>query len=353
MDALKRGFWAALVLAAAVLLGPLVLWSKLTSADLPPKPAFPLPGQAFVAEYGGQAAYVAHLAYRWNLFGIGAGLRRADIILLGSSHTQFGLSARQMSADFSRAAGRPITVFNAGLGCDTPLSFDARLLDDRDIRDRDLVVDTFAYDFDPYTYACFSEFSEIADPVQGLFKALAVWSRFDWDWMLDGSVPRIDLAGRRPTVGRYLNQPATILDWNYGDVVSLFSPAGGEEFPSSGKGKGQDIANGPSPWRLASGTIPLPQRFEEIAGPRHNRPIFTLIPFVLSPGFNRDRYDNVVRLLAATSSRSRGRFVALPAEGLASFDGQHLTGAARAVATDRLAASLVASGFLSSILKQP
>lgn len=344
MGYLKKSFWISFALASMSLLGPLALWSQLHSAALAPKPAFPVPGRAFVAEYGGQAAYVAHLAYWWNLFGIARGIRRADLILLGSSHTQFGLSARQLSAEFSQAAGRPVKVFNASLGCDTPLSFDAELLDKLDIRNHDLVADTFSYSFDPYTYACFTEFASVADSVQGLFKALAVWSRFDWDWMLDGYVPRIVLSDRL-TVSRYLNAPVTILDWDYGDVATLFAPDQGEQFPAVA-GDVADQALG----QLPSGTIAMPDGFARVAGPRGNRPIFTMIPFVLS-AFNRERYENVERHMAEPDAPARSPFVAIPADHLASFDGQHLTGASRTAATDRLAASLEASGLLPSILK--
>lgn len=347
MRHLRKSFWLSFALAALALFGPLALWTQRHAATLPSKPGFPVPGRAFVAEYGGQAAYVAHLAYWWNLFGIANNIRRADLILVGSSHTQFGLSARQLSAEFSQAAGRPVKVFNAGLGCDTPLSFDAALLERLDIRDRDIVADTFSYDYDPYTYACFSEFSAIADSVQGLFKTLAVWSRFDWDWLLDGTVPRVAIKDRQLTVGRYLNAPVTILDWNYGDVATLFTPDQGEQFPALAR-TSADEAQG----ALASGTIPLPAPLADVAATRQDRPIFTLIPFVLSP-FNLPRYENVEGRLAAPDNDARSPFLAIPADSLASFDGQHLTGAARGAATDRLAASLEASGLLSSILNAP
>jgi hypothetical protein len=71
----------------------------------------------FVAEYGGVGAYVGHLLYYWGLFGMRDRIRQADIVLLGSSHTQFGLSARQLSEILSRESGRPIKAFNLGLGC--------------------------------------------------------------------------------------------------------------------------------------------------------------------------------------------------------------------------------------------
>jgi hypothetical protein len=357
MGSFKSGFWASFGLIAVVIFAPMILATRIDSARLPPKPDFPIPGRRFVAEYGGQGANVAHLVYWWGLFGSENRIRRADVLLLGSSHTQFGLSARQLSEDFSRDAGRPIRVFNVGLGCDTPLSFDASLLDHLDIRNRTVIADTFAYSYDPYNYACFSEFSGITDRVEGLSKALAMWSRFDFDWLLDGSVPRIDLRHQRAKIGRYLNETATILDWQYGDAAYLFRPDEGEEFPlpvaddTIADGSAVTGADG-QPWRLASGTMPLPKDFQSIMDRRHIQPIFTLVPFVLTPGFNLDRYENVAQLLAGQVGRASMPFVTISAKGLTSFDGGHLTGAARSVATDRLAASVEESGLLSSVLKK-
>ncbi|HUJ03777.1 MAG TPA: hypothetical protein VLW75_09085 [Rhizomicrobium sp.] len=294
----------------------------------------PIPGRRFVAEYGGQGAYIAHLVYWWNLFGIGDRLRHADLVLLGSSHTQFGLSAQQLSDDLSRKLGRPVNVFNAGLGCDTPIGFDASLIERLGIRDRLVVADSFAYEPDPYTYACFAEFSGIADRVQAGFKTIAVWSRFAWDWALDGALPRIDLRDGRIVASRYIDEAVTILDWKNGDVAELFNPTAGEEFPQDLSRQPEEVSRG-LPWRLQSGSIPLPPSFNG-AEQRGVRPIFTLIPYVLSLGFNEDRFQRVENLLASRSTASRAPFVAIAPEGLSSFDSQHLTGDARAKATVRL-----------------
>ena len=212
MGRFRKTFWQSFIAAAVLVLAPLVLWSRLDAAHIPAKPDFPIPGQRFVAEYGGQGAYLAHLAYWWNLFGMGDRIRHADLVLLGSSHTQFGLSARQLGDALSRDLGRPVRVFNAGLGCDTPLGFDASLIERLGLRDRTVIADSFAYDPDPYTYACFSEFSGIGDAGQALFKIGAAWTRFAWDWTLDGVLPRIALVDGQVTIGRYLHEAVTILD---------------------------------------------------------------------------------------------------------------------------------------------
>jgi hypothetical protein len=347
MESFKRSFWRASWAMALLLLVPCVLWSRIEAARLPPKPDFPLPGRAFVAEYGGQAAYVAHLLYWWGLFGFGERIRQADVVMVGSSHMQFGLSARQLSADLSRDAGRPIRVFNAGLGCDTPLGFDSSLLDRLDIRDRAIVADTFAYDYDPYNAECFAEFAGMTDCVHSIFQILAVWTRFDWDWALDGVLPRIDLGQRRLALGRYLNAPALILDWDYGDAVFLFRPDRGEAFPLPRATAPQDIAAAQPPGEpLTSGTIPLPDAFSAIIAQRELRPVFTLIPFVTTPVFDRERYDHVAGLLRATGAGPSAPFIAIAPAGLASFDGEHLTGPSRRLATQRLAGDLAAMEIL-------
>lgn len=347
MDSFKRSFWRASLAMALLLLVPCVLWSRIEAARLPPKPDFPVPGHAFVAEYAGQASYIAHLLYWWGLFGFGARIRQADIVMVGSSHMQFGLSARQLSAELSRDAGRPIRVFNAGLGCDTPLGFDAAMLDRLGIRDRTIVADTFAYDYDPYNAECFSEFAGMTDRVHSVFQALAVWTRFDWDWALDGDLPRIDLSRRRFTLSRYLNAPALILDWDYGDALYLFRPDRGEAFPIPRAAAPQDVAAAQPPGKaLASGTIPLPDAFTAIVAQRDLRPVFTLIPFVTAPAFDRERYDHLAALLGASGAGPSAPFAAIAPAGLSSFDGEHLTGPSRRLATQRLAEDLAAAALL-------
>lgn len=344
MDAFKRRFWFACLLMMAALAVPAFLWSRIEAPRLPPKPDFPLPGRAFVAEYGGQAAYIAHLLYWWGLFGFGDRIKNADVVMLGSSHMQFGLSARQLSARLSTAAGRPVRVFNAGLGCDTPLGFDASLVERLDLRDRTLIVDTFAYDYDPYNAACFSEFAGMTDRVHSAFAALAVWTRFDWDWAFDGILPRIDLSARRFALGRYLNEPALILDWHYGDAVYLFRPDRGEAFPQSQAAKPQDIAAAQPPGEtLTSGTIPLPDPFAGIVARRDLNPVLTLIPFVTTPAFDRERFADVAKLLGSPSRAPSAPFIAIAPTGLESFDGEHLTGSSREEATRRLGDALAAT----------
>jgi hypothetical protein len=341
MGRFRKTFWQSFIAAAVLVLAPLVLWSRLDAAHIPAKPDFPIPGQRFVAEYGGQGAYLAHLAYWWNLFGMGDRIRHADLVLLGSSHTQFGLSARQLGDALSRDLGRPVRVFNAGLGCDTPLGFDASLIERLGLRDRTVIADSFAYDPDPYTYACFSEFSGIGDAGQALFKIGAAWTRFVWDWALDGVLPRIALDNGRVTLGRYLHEAVTILDWKTGDMAELYNPEAGEEFPHEASRRPEAIAQG-LPWRLPSGSIPLPAPFDQAAVRLGIHPVFTLIPYVLSPGFNEDRYAKVDRLLADRDAAQRAPFIGIAPEGLASFDGQHLTGEARTKATARLEAAIEA-----------
>ena len=337
----RNGFWYGFVASALLLLVPALLWARLAATKLPPKPPFPVPGRQFVAEYAGQAAYVAHLAYWWGLFGIGQRIRDADIVLLGSSHMQFGLSARQLSATLSQRANRPVRVFNAGLGCDTPLGYDGALLDHLRLGGRTLVIDLFAYDFDPYNAPCFAELAGMTDAVHAGAKALTVWSRFAWDWSLDGALPRVDLRGGRVALTRYLNAPATILDWNYGDAAHLYRPDRGEEFPSPPPDRPQDLTAQEGAWRLDGATLALPQAFAGAVS-LGAQPVFTLIPFSTTPAFDRDRYDHVAQLLAATGG-VRAAFIALAPQGLKSFDGEHLTGDSRAAATARLAPSLVAA----------
>ena len=92
-----RGFWLTFLIATAVLLAPVAVLTRLHSGAASPRPPFPAPGRTFLAEYGGVSSYLAHLLYYWDLFGFGDRLRAADVVMLGTSHMQFGLSADRKS----------------------------------------------------------------------------------------------------------------------------------------------------------------------------------------------------------------------------------------------------------------
>jgi hypothetical protein len=167
-------FFISLSQVFSALIAALMVWTKATSADLSAKPAYPVPGRNFVSEYGGVGADAAHMIYYWGLFGVADTIRHAQLILLGSSHTQFGLSARQLSQAVSEPTGQPVSVFNLGLGCGESALFGAETLERLDVRGKAVVADLYNIDSaSPCGAAAAS-----ADPIAAYFKLLAIWSKF-------------------------------------------------------------------------------------------------------------------------------------------------------------------------------
>jgi hypothetical protein len=346
MRRFSTAFFLAFGAALGVALLPLIVMARL-STD-PPKPPYPLPGRQFVAEYAGAGANVAHMLYFWGLFGHSRQIRNADVLLIGSSHMQFGLSARELSAALSLRAGRKINVFNLGLGCSTDLDFDATLLDHINVHDKIVVADASAYHHFEDVPFCFP-LSKQTDPVEASFKALALWAKFTWDWTLDGWLPEVRLDSNRVSAARFLGGAALILDWNSGDVASFSRPTAGEVFPTDGTHTPTPILQGVEGelhWDLLSGTIPIPAPLLAVAERRHLQLIFTLIPYIRALARDGRRYAILSNLLSAGSQERTAPYLPISATQLDSFDLGHLTGRSRSLASLRLADEMAAEGLI-------
>jgi hypothetical protein len=75
----------------------------LTSGSNPPKPAFPLSANRCLSAYS--FGHADHYAFRFGLFGVGERIRNADVLIVGSSHATFGLSAEKIAAALSERWG--------------------------------------------------------------------------------------------------------------------------------------------------------------------------------------------------------------------------------------------------------
>src|SRR5580704_10459864 len=171
------------ILAPALIAG-LVVWTKV-ALEASAKPTYPVPGRNFVAEYGVVSADAAHIVYYWGLFGVAHRIRQAQLLLLGSSHMQFGLSARQLSDTLSRTAGRPVTAFNLGVGCGESALLGVRVLQRLGTQDRMTIADIYNTD----SLSPCGDAAVNAHAFDAYFKVLAVWMKFTWDWLLDGNLP--------------------------------------------------------------------------------------------------------------------------------------------------------------------
>ena len=347
-------FLTTLVLGIIVVFVPFVVLTRIGSTQLPAKPPFPIPGKEFVAEYSGVGANGAHLVYYWNLFGIDNQVREAKVLLLGSSHMQFGISAGEMSSVLSAEAKRRVHVFNLGLGCGETFTFDSDLLMHLGLAKKALIGDAYAYPAS-YLTPCSLE-TEKSDRFQALFKVSAIWFKFAFDWVLDGQLPLINYEHQTVSSTRFL-APTVILDWRTGDCDFYYRPESGEIFPSSGRLATAPVMTGRSgelPWSQSISTIAIPPQLRNVAATESLRTIVTLVPYATSP--YRSRRISDIKLYRTIEKLTSSRvpkgvpFIPIAGQGLTTFDYGHLTGESRQVATDRLTSSIISAGLLQSIV---
>jgi hypothetical protein len=337
-----RQFFSSLGIVFPALVVMLVIWTRATSADLSAKPSYPVPGRSFVAEYGGVGAYAAHMIYYWGLFGMADTIRHADLLLLGSSHTQFGLSARQLSETLSAQAGRPITAFNLGMGCGESALFGAETLERLVVRGKAVVADLYNTNSQSPCGAA----AVHADPVEAYFKVLAIWAKFTWDWLLDGSLPAIIAHDGSATISRFLTGSIVILDWDYGDATYCSRPSEGTVFPTAERNTAYPVQGfrAAVPDNSPAKVTAEAKLLGEFAAQRLE-PVLTLIP----------SSDDEESLPTTTAPRSGAQalFIGLSGQGLATFDHHHLTGASREIATGRLLEGMRKKGLLPAVSTGP
>lgn len=341
----NRLFWLSALVTAVICFSAAGLFTRVVIGRVAPRPPYPRIGERFVAEYAGVGAYIEQDLYYWNLFGFGDRIKHSDVILLGSSHTQFGLSARELSVRLSHALGHPVSAFNLGMGCGETLNFDIDVLKRLEVSHAFLIADAYTIQNEALT-AC-DEVAMKGDPVQSAFAVAGVWSRFTWDWILDGSLPSISLRDGSLHIERFLNAPVLEVDWDTGDASYFYRPDDGEVFPNAAPTRISKVLSGQPgelPWTLRDGSIALPEELQPLNGPLGST-VVTMIPFPGAPNFGlwnlyEPAYHALVEALASKASYSRVPFLEIDANGLASFDHGHLTGSSRVLATERLGQSL-------------
>ena len=97
MDRFSRIFWQGCLGSSAVAFLALHLWWNHCKVGLPDRPPFPGVGDSYISEYNNLGS-ASHYLYQFGLFGMGDRIRQSDVLLLGSSHMEYGISAAQLSA---------------------------------------------------------------------------------------------------------------------------------------------------------------------------------------------------------------------------------------------------------------
>jgi hypothetical protein len=213
--------------------------------------------------------------------------------------------------------------------------FGAEILDHLDTQRKTAIVDTFTYDNDALT-PC-SKAAMNASQIEAAFMSLGVWSKFTWDWLLDGNLPNVIIRSGAIGTSRFLSGSIVIVDWEYGDISYFSRPGRGVLFPKSDPGLVTPVLDGSKydlPWTSSLAIIAVPQQLHEVFA-RHNiRTVFTLIPFATTGTVYRERY--IKKLLLSDTSGPTAPFVSIAGDQLTTFDSSHLTGDGRRIATARL-----------------
>jgi hypothetical protein len=153
------------------------------------------------------------------------------------------------------------------------LSVGAEILDHLDTQRQTTIVDTFTYDIDGLT-PC-SKAAMNASPIEASFMSLGIWSKFTWDWLVDGNLPNIFIRNGAIGTSRFLSGSIVIADWEYGDVSYFSTPGRGVLFPKSDPGFVTPVLNGSKydlPWTLLAQTA-LGHRLEALSAPVSPRPV--------------------------------------------------------------------------------
>jgi hypothetical protein len=334
MESFIRSFWLSFVgIALALFLG-LHAWWSFHLAKLPARPPFPQTRAGYISSYG-DGGYVVHYLYLYGLFGMGPRMQASDVILLGPSHVELGLSAAALSRELSASTGRPVRVYNLGVGYGDSVPFDKDVLDANGVRNKPAVVDLYM----PYgdDISAYAKKVEASTTFAAYLTVGDLWLRAGDDWLLDPWLPSFRLISDQsaPTIktSRML-RAIMIRRWENGDMLNIWQPENGFIY-----------ANSPPAWNLPftqddprqydhAHDMVLSEKMVANLKSRAIRPIYTLIPY--------DGY------LPGTAPALAQPFLTLTPDGLTFIDTNHLNASGREIATQRLFDGLKNQGDLAS-----
>ena len=328
MNAFLRSFWPSFLLALAGAF--LVATESFSSmrAGLPPRPSFPLSTSTFVNDYSYEGC-TSHYLYRFGLFGMGDRLRQSDVLLLGSSHVEYGFSAAELSRKLSVTFGRSVRVYNLGSSFGEGVPFARDVLAANDLEAKACLVDLYVRADD--------NLSPFAAKVEGKNKLEAyaavcdLWLRAIDDWVLDAWLPRISRSEQNPsrslfTVRRMLEMVDTRA-WESGDSVEFWTPQHGLIYTHPELGT-VTLPGADAP-RITPRAISNADR--DALARNRERVIFTLLPWNSQIVGDWSRPEPLI---------------SISDQGLSFFDSYHLDAPSRTVATNRLWHALLGTGQL-------
>jgi hypothetical protein len=312
-------FWKGALSAAAVSSAILIAIAVSASGNSPPKPAIPIWGKSYLSAYG--AGILDHYLFRFGLLGFGDRIRKADILILGSSHAEFGISAGTISAVLSERWGRPVMAFNLAMPAGEGLGFAREVLEANNASGKTLLLDLYSNE-----QGLPSDIARkvLHTDIVGAYIAVATpVAEFVRDWFFDGLLPRINFGlGASVRVDRFLG-PVITRRWDNGDLDDMWVPDQGSLF----QGMRANLVRLPTASTHLKGAHPtLSPEYEAYLASRDFSVVLTLIPY------DGHRLDEAKRV-----AEQIGRpFLQIEPNDLQSLDGGHLSAESRDVVTRRL-----------------
>jgi hypothetical protein len=308
---MNRLFWLTFI-AAAMLCAVIVQFSSRLAVGVPMgRPPLPIPGRQYVsATRDGQTD---QSLFYFDMFGFGARIRTADVIVLGSSHAQFGIDATMFGGS------RP---FNLGLGGGESLHFAAVLLEKYRPMPSLTIIDPFATDSPGLS----TEARRVVASTRGESYrwVFDIWAGFVRDWALQGILPRATISAAGVKLEQSIGT-TIIRDWHTGEVTAVYTEIG-ELYADPNRGR--SIRTGP-PW---PGYAPYPADLLTIRKASKSI-IVTNLPY---PSYDDKIPRDVAGELGAV-------FVSMSSDGILFWDFHHLDAAGRHVATSRLVQAIASN----------
>lgn len=327
-----RLFWISAVVTAALLLLALNRAWNPGKEGLPPLPAYPVPGDTFIWQYF-KSGNPTHALYYFGLFGFGQRIHESDILLVGTSHMAYGLSAEMISEALSKEQGRKVRVFNIGMGHSEQLGFIMDVLRSNHTTGSLLVVDLYAsQDNGKPGRSSLAKEVLTYSRLKACLSIGKIYADFTRDWMMDSFLPCIRIAGAPPgqmlIPERFLSS-FCVAKVSTGDPVEYWKPEEGNIFsentlprPAVSKAKNTGIV-------ITAPTL------AKLLDYRPSGVLFTLIPCWGSE--------------TAIPPKNALPYIVPPSQGVTFFDRAHLSKRGRAVNTQHFIEALKSSDFLKSL----
>ena len=332
MNAFLRSFWLTFTSIAffLVLTSYLVVQPIVGSLPAPP---FPLNGKSFLSLYG-EGGYPVHYLFRFGFFGMRERMQKSDVLLLGTSHVELGLSAAQLSANLSRAAGRPVHAYNLGIAYGDSLPFMEGCLVENDVRQKPVVLDLCMVK--SVHLSPFAQKVEKTPRLKAYFAVLDIWFRAVDDWVLDPFLPRVaintSIHGSIGIMPGRMMQQCIWRDWSTGDTVTGWHPLAGYFYTSSWRYFNRPFSQD-DPLKLDHDhDLDFTPEMKTFLGQQGLRTVYTLIPY--------DGYQPETVPAYATP------YIPISKDDLTFIDTHHLNAKSRAIATQRLFDGMQSSGAL-------